>query len=183
VNARSNTIDEIAPPDAASAFDALFHAHHARITRVIARVIRDPGRAEEIAVDTFWKLWRNPKAQREQAGGWLYRAAVRLSLNELRRQLRSSRREELNVDLRKPPDPEQVRAATEEQEHVRTVLAALKQQQAELLLLRSSGLSYDELAAALELNPSSVGTLLSRAQQAFRKEYVQRYGEQSDAKR
>jgi len=87
------------------------------------------------------------------------------------------------VDLRKPPDPEQVRAAAEEQEHVRTVLAALKEQQAEILLLRSSGLSYDELAAALELNPSSVGTLLSRAQQAFRKEYVQRYGEQSDAKR
>jgi RNA polymerase sigma-70 factor, ECF subfamily len=33
------------------------------------------------------------------------------------------------------------------------------------------------LAAALKLNPASVGTLLSRAQQAFRKEYIQRYGE------
>jgi RNA polymerase sigma-70 factor (ECF subfamily) len=35
-----------------------------------------------------------------------------------------------------------------------------------------------ELAAALELNPASVGTLISRAQQAFRKEFIQRYGEQ-----
>jgi RNA polymerase sigma-70 factor (ECF subfamily) len=183
VNARSNTIDEIAPHDTASGFDALFHAHHARITRVIARVIRDPGRAEEIAVEVFWKLWRKPKAQNDQAGGWLYRTAVRMSLNELRRQLRSTRREEFTADHRKPPDPEQVRASIEEQEHVRSVLAELKQQQAEILLLRSSGLSYDELAAALELNASSIGTLLSRAQQAFRKEYVQRYGEQSDAKR
>ena len=47
-----------------------------------------------------------------------------------------------------------------------------------LLLLRADGLSYDETAAALNLNPSSVGTLLARARQAFRKEYVKRYGEQ-----
>jgi RNA polymerase sigma-70 factor (ECF subfamily) len=46
------------------------------------------------------------------------------------------------------------------------------------LLLRSNGLSYEEVANALELNPASVGTLLSRAQQAFRKEYIKRYGEQ-----
>lgn len=76
------------------------------------------------------------------------------------------------------PDPEQVRAAAEEQEHVRTVLAALNPRQAELLLLRGSGLSYAEVAASLELNPASVGTLISRAQQAFRKEFIQRYGEQ-----
>ena len=36
---------------------------------------------------------------------------------------------------------------------------------------------YDELASTLDLNPSSVGTLLARAQQAFRKEYIKRYGE------
>ena len=39
--------------------------------------------------------------------------------------------------------------------------AALDSRQAELLLLRGSGLSYAEVAAALELNPSSVGTLLT----------------------
>ena len=48
--------------------------------------------------------------------------------------------------------------------------------QAELLLLRSDGLSYEEVASALELNPGSVGTLLGRAQRAFRKEYLKRYG-------
>jgi len=47
-----------------------------------------------------------------------------------------------------------------------------------LLLLYSHGLSYDELASALNLNPVSIGTLLSRAQQTFRKEYTKRYGQQ-----
>ena len=60
---------------------------------------------------------------------------------------------------------------------MRQVLATLDPRQAGLLLLRSSGLSYGELADALEINPASVGTLLSRAQQAFRKEYIKRYGE------
>ena len=57
-----------------------------------------------------------------------------------------------------------------------TMLGSLKPDQIALILLRADGLSYAELAAALHLNPGSVGTLLSRADQAFRKEYVHRYG-------
>ena len=53
----------------------------------------------------------------------------------------------------------------------------MRRTQAELLILRSDGVLYDELAAVLSLNPASVGTLLSRARAAFRKEYVRRYGE------
>jgi RNA polymerase sigma-70 factor (ECF subfamily) len=68
-------------------------------------------------------------------------------------------------------------AASQAQEQVRIVLAKIRPRDAELLLLRSSGLSYEELAAALALKPVSVGTLLTRAQQAFRKEYVKRFGD------
>lgn len=168
--------------DARSEFEAIFHAHHDRIARVIARVIRDPGRAEELAVEVFWKFWRTPKAHGPKAGGWLSRAAVRLSLNELRRQGRSARREAISGPPVQTPDPEQVHAAKQEKEHVRAVLAALHPRQSELLLLRSMGLRYEEVAAALELNPASIGTLISRAQQAFRKEYVKRYGEQSNGR-
>jgi RNA polymerase sigma-70 factor (ECF subfamily) len=159
-------------------FESVFRAHYGRIARVIARVIRDPARAEELAVEVLWKFWRTPGAHGEQAGGWLYRTAVRTGLNELRSRLRSNRHERLSDATPGAPDPEQVRAAAEEQEHVRHVLGALDPRQAELLLLRGSGLSYAELAATLELNPASVGTLISRAQQAFRKEFIQRYGEQ-----
>lgn len=171
-----------AASDATSEFEATFHAHHDRIARVIGRVIRDPGRAEEIAVEVFWKFWRTPKAHGPKAGGWLSRTAVRLSLNELRRQSRSARRE-ATAGLPMPmPDPEQVHAAKQEKEHVQAVLAALHPRESELLLLRSMGLRYEEVAAALELNPASIGTLISRAQQAFRKEYVKRYGEQSNGR-
>jgi RNA polymerase sigma-70 factor (ECF subfamily) len=58
------------------------------------------------------------------------------------------------------------------------VLAALPKRDAELLLLRGDDVSYEELAATLSLSPASVGTLLSRARLAFRREYVRRYGEQ-----
>lgn len=180
VTGRSEVVFEAATEDAQSAFEALFHAHHGRVIRVIARVIRDPGRAEEIAVEVFWKFWRTPKAQGPLAAGWLHRTAVRMSLNELRRQLRSTRNESEAAARREAPcNPEATAAATQEQERVRQVLAALKERDAELLLLRSSGLSYDEVASALELNPASVGTIGSRAQKAFRKEWVRRYGEQA----
>ena len=159
-------------------FDAIFLAYYPRLARIVARVTGDPARAEELAVEALWKLWRSPAAHGEGAGAWLHRTAVRLGLNELRGSSRRARHES-QADLSSVfPDPEQARAAAEQQKQVRTVLAALDARQASLLVLRTSGLSYEELAAALELNPASVGTFLSRAQQAFRKEYVKRYGPQ-----
>ena len=44
-------------------------------------------------------------------------------------------------------------------------------------MLRSEGLSYEETAEILGLSETSIGTLLRRAQDAFRKEYVKRYGQ------
>ena len=103
---------------------------------------------------------------------------MRVSLDELRRENRRGRFEPLLAVLRATPTPEEIRSSQEERERVRLVLAALPPRQAEMLLLRFDDLSYEELAAALDLNPASVGTLLTRAQQTFRKEYVKRYGQQ-----
>jgi RNA polymerase sigma factor (sigma-70 family) len=158
--------------------ESLFRARFDRIARVIARVVRDPARAEELAVEAFVRLWRTPKAHTPQAEAWLYRTAVRLGLDELRRQTRRARYENLLAVIRCIPTPEQLHAAAEEQDRVRTVLASLPARQAELLLLRSHELSYAELAAALDIHPASLGTLLARAQKSFRKEYVRRYGPQ-----
>ena len=162
--------------DQAFDFEATFRAQYEHIARVIASVVKDRARAEELAVEVFLKLWRSPSAQGEKAEGWLYRTAVRRGLDELRQRTRRSRYESLLRVGQKVPTPEDVRNAAEEQEKVRLVLAVLASRQAELLILRSQGLSYEELAMALELNPASIGTLLSRAQDAFRKEYLKRYG-------
>jgi RNA polymerase sigma-70 factor, ECF subfamily len=162
-----------------TAFDleAIFRAQDERVARVIARVVRDPARAEELAVDVFLKLGRNPRAQGQNVEGWLYRVAVRMGLDELRRQTRRARYESFIGYIRASPTPEEIHASSEEQERVRLVLGAMEPRRAELLVLRSHGLSYAEVASVLDMNPASVGTLLIRAQQAFRKEYIKRYGE------
>jgi DNA-directed RNA polymerase specialized sigma24 family protein len=52
------------------------------------------------------------------------------------------------------------------------VLSLLKPAQAQLLILRSAGLSYKELADALEVKATSVGTMLNRAEEEFRDRYI-----------
>ena len=176
MDALSEAIVRTEPNDAWPDVERIFRAHYARLARVIARVIRDPARAEELAVEVCLKWSVSRKADGENADRWLYRAAVRTSLNELRHKMRRSRYERLVSFVRRSPTPEQLLEARQEQERIRHLFAVIEPRQAELLVLRSQGFSYDELAATLNLNPASVGTLLSRAQQAFRKEYTRRYG-------
>ncbi|MGA7622714.1 MAG: sigma-70 family RNA polymerase sigma factor [Candidatus Acidiferrales bacterium] len=158
--------------------EVIFRAQYPRIARVIARVISDPARAEELAVEVFLKLWRSPEVQNQKPEAWLYRVAVRSGIDELRRQARRTRYESFLKLIPAAPTPEEIHSTNEEQQRVRTVLATIDVRQAELLMLRSHGLSYEELAAALEIKLSSVGTLLSRAQQAFRKNFVRRFGDE-----
>ena len=60
----------------------------------------------------------------------------------------------------------------EERSRVRSALVRLPRTQAVALVLRHSGLSYAEVAAALDLSPSSVGTTVRRAESALRKELI-----------
>jgi RNA polymerase sigma-70 factor (ECF subfamily) len=53
----------------------------------------------------------------------------------------------------------------------------LKPRDAQLLLLRSSGLAYRELAETVGVNPNSVGTLLARAEAEFERHFRARYGD------
>ena len=167
--------------EAETDLETIFCAEYKRIARVIARVTRDPARAEELAVEVFLTWARTSKAHGEHAGGWLYRTAVRVGLKELRSETRRAWYERLFALVPSGRSncvrtPEDVHTALEEQRQVRTVLGVLPWRQAGLLLLRSEGFSYAEVAAAVRVNPASVGTLLARAQQAFRKEFVKRYG-------
>ena len=177
MNAPGEALAGLSAGEAPVEIEAIFSAQYERIARVVARVIRDHGRAEELAVEVFLKLLRHRRVQGAKVEAWLFRVAVRAASNELRAQNRRARYERLLGFAREMPTPEDIRAATEAQERVRLVLGVIERRQAELLLLRSHGLSYEELASALEINPASIGTLLSRAQQTFRKEYIRRYGE------
>jgi RNA polymerase sigma-70 factor (ECF subfamily) len=181
VEAASESVVGMSLNDARLDLETVFQAQYERIARVIAGVIKDPARSEELAVEVFLKWERTPKAQGQGTEGWLYRAAVRVALNELRRKTLRDRYEHLLGFVTRDAggsSPHEIYAAQEEQQRVRLVLSVIDPRQAELLLLRSNDFSYQELASILNLNPSSVGTLLSRALEAFRKEFVQRYGKE-----
>jgi RNA polymerase sigma-70 factor (ECF subfamily) len=178
VNAESEPITDAGTKAGPVDFEAIFHAQYFHIAKVIGRIVNDPDRAEELAIEVFWKFWRHPGVQESNLSGWLYRTAVRIGLDELRRTLRREKYEGMFELFRTNPTPEQIHKQNEEQQRVQTILAKLKTRDAELLLLRSDGTAYAEIAKALDLNASSIGTLLIRAQQAFRKEYVKRYGPQ-----
>jgi RNA polymerase sigma-70 factor (ECF subfamily) len=53
----------------------------------------------------------------------------------------------------------------------------MKPREAQLLLLRSSGLAYREVAQTLGIQPGSVGTLLARAEAEFERRFRTRYGD------
>ncbi len=156
--------------------DSVFRAQYPRVARVIARVVKDEARAEELSVEVFLKLSRTRRAQAANVNGWLYRTAVRMALDELRKQYRRQKYERL-FSLSRPTTIEHSEAVGERQYQVRSVLAGIDKRSAEILILQSEGFSYDEIAVALGIKPVSVGKLISRAQQLFRKEYVKRHGQ------
>ena len=175
----SDAAEAVASAPGTFDFEDAFRSNYERIARVIGRVLGDHAKAEDLAIEAFWRLWRSPNAHGDAHAGWVYRTAVRLALDELRRRARRERYERVLTLFRRSRSPDELYAATEAQRRVRRVLAAISRQQATMLLLHSDGASYEEIAAATSVNPSSVGTLLARARLAFRKEYVKRHGERS----
>jgi len=164
------------PEQASRDFDALFDTGYRRLARLLYRITGDTGRAEEAASEAFWRLHRKPPPQNTNIKGWLYRTGIRLALDQAKKDRRRARYEALGSFLRQGASPEQALAQEEERTRVRLALCKLKSDQVALILARAEGLSYSELAVQLRINPASVGTMLARAQEAFRKEYVNRYG-------
>ncbi|HLJ46657.1 MAG TPA: sigma-70 family RNA polymerase sigma factor [Bryobacteraceae bacterium] len=165
------------PLPVADDFDGLFTSNYAALARLIYRVVGDFGWAEELAAEAFWKLHRNPPPSDQNLAGWLYRTGLRLALDNLKKRKRRAHYEAQAPSLDSVHDPHEVLERVERRTRVRDVLAALKTEQSALLILRSEGYTLGEIASILSLHHGSVGTLLARADQSFRKEYVKRYGE------
>lgn len=179
-----NALDTTGLSDAAALpgdrLDGLFRAHYGRLARVVGRIVHDQAQAEEIAVDVFLTWQRHPAAHGDGAEGWLYRTAVRQALDTWRRGQRWARVESVLAHLGvSPRTPEDLHAGAAERRQVRTVLASLRRRDATLLLLWAEDVSYADLASAVGVQASSVGSLLRRAQDAFRKDYETRYGQPS----
>ena len=153
-------------------FERLFQEHWGRVYGMLFRLVGDPDEAEDLALETFWRLHRRPPADDEalNLSGWLYRVATRLGYNALRASGRRQRYEQEAGRLALQdglPAPDQEVELAEQRRRVRRILAAMPPRQAQVLVLRHSGLSYSEIAAALGVAAGSVGTLLARSERAF----------------
>ena len=167
----------------AAAVEALFREHYGRIAGMLTRLTGDRAHSEEIAADVFQKLSRRPVLldSREDLTAWIYRVATNAGLDALRTNARRRRREAAagweGIHAAAAPSALDGMLAEERRQRVRAVLGALKPREAQLLLLRSSGLAYRELAGALGIEPASVGTMLARAEAEFERRFRARYGE------
>ena len=170
-------------PVLSSAFEEIFAQHWSPICAHCFRFVGDRDEAEDIALETFWKLYQDGIWQREnerKVRSWLYRVATNDSLNAIRGRKRRHQYElEAGIDhldSSRSIDP----AADAEQQEVaamiRLVLSRMKKKHARVLSLRHAGLSYREVADVMQISPNSIGTLLARAENEFMQHYSKMEG-------
>ena len=166
-------------------FQELFLEQWSGIYNLLVRMIGDPAEAEDLALETFYRFYKNPPRNEEGSNlrGWLFRVATNLGLHSIRNE---SRRQQYELEAGKyameasaPERPEEVLENKEANHLVRLVLSRMKPRQAELLILRYSGMEYKEIAQALGLAPTSIGPLLLRAEREFAKIYRSHSREES----
>ncbi len=165
----------------ARGFENLFVEHYPRLVKTLQRLLGDPGQSEELAAETFCRLYKRwPVEEGENPAGWLYKTALNLGLDTLRANTRRSRREERvgkealrNQQLR---GPRQDLLAEEQRQRVRNVIARLRPIQGQVLLMSGGGFSGKEIAGLLGMTPDALYMLLARAKAQFEKKYIELYG-------
>lgn len=134
--------------------------------------------AEEIAQETFIKLYTSPPVTQENLAAWLLKVATNLVYNYLKSDKQRTAREnkvnftgmaEQNFGL-----PEETCIRNQQIIAVREVLETLPDRDRMCLLLKFSGFSYSEIAETIGVQKTSVGTILARARAKFKKEFLLR---------
>jgi RNA polymerase sigma-70 factor (ECF subfamily) len=159
-------------------FEALFRAQYATVVGIAQRVLADAHEAEDVAQEVFASYYRKHDPCAPYAAAWLHAAAVHTALNAVRGRRRRALREaeqgivharwQASAELAQ--DPQRAAEQEEQRREVRTALNRLPARSAAILVLRHSGLSYAEVAAAMGTSVGQVGTLLRRAEAALARE-------------
>jgi len=164
------------------AFHTLFAERSASLYRYVNRVSGDPALSEDIVQECFVKLHRRG-AMPDDPPAWLMTVANNLLRDAHRRVARRRRLSQAwSTDLPlgggggDAPRADEPTLANEQVERVRQALDRLPLRDRQLLLMRHDGYRYREIADALGLTPTSVGTMLVRAGEAFRKAYHGLFG-------
>jgi RNA polymerase sigma-70 factor (ECF subfamily) len=159
-------------------FDEVFTLHHRTVFRVARGVVSDAALAEDVTQEVFLRLYKHLDSvpSDDLLKAWLIRVTINVARNALRGNSRTTAREDAffkegeNAFYAAEPELDYERKA--QVEEVRRALAKVKEPMRSCLMLKQQGLSYKEIACALSLNETSIGTFVARA----RKEFLRFYG-------
>ena len=161
------------------AFRVLVERYQKLVYTLALRMLNVPADAEDAAQEAFLSAWKALPRFRMDAkfSTWLYRLTVNAATDVLRRR----RKEPDSLDDAERPvqaadstdTPEEAAQRAERRAMVRRAIGALSENHRQILLLREvTGLSYEEIGAALELSPGTVRSRLARARKELREELL-----------
>lgn len=151
------------------AFESLFRQHQRNVYAWIVRIVRDTGIAEDLTVETFWRIYRS-RANFRPSGNfsaWARRIATNAALDQLRR---NSRETELPENIPAAPCPD----SAVQDESRRKIYEAFRQLPAKYRLVATLALIEDEpynrIAEAAGISAALVKMRVFRAVRMLRKE-------------
>jgi RNA polymerase sigma-70 factor (ECF subfamily) len=150
---------------------AAIEQHAAVVYRLAVSIVRDPALADDVVQETMIKAWRHAPQQADGTvpRAWMLRVARNAAISLLR-----TRRENLYGD----DTPEQISGITVARAvEGRAALGELSRaldrlepdERAVVVLREIDGLSYDDIAAAMDLPLPTVKTRLFRARQQLKR--------------
>ena len=160
------------------AFAQLVRAYENKVYHLALRMCSNREDAMEIAQEAFLSAWRGLPFFREESSfaTWLYRLTSNAAIDFLRRDKRSVTGPSLDDDesFTQAPDPAPSPHRRAEQQELREALsqglATLTPEHRQVLLLRElQGMSYEEIAQALDLDLGTVKSRIARAREKLRK--------------
>ena len=165
-----------------SAFDVLVLRYQHKVLKLVMRYIRDTMEAEDVAQEAFIKAYRALPGFRGDSAfyTWLYRIAINTAKNALvsmkRRpidyslDLQDPDQFELQARLKDGETPEHLVLTEEIRETVNGAMAELPEDLKTAIVLREiDGLSYEEIAAAMDCPVGTVRSRIFRAREAIDK--------------
>jgi RNA polymerase sigma-70 factor (ECF subfamily) len=163
-----------------SAYDLLVIKYQHRIIQLVNRYIKDSSDAQDVAQEAFIKAYRALGNFRGESAfyTWLYRIAINTAKNYL--MSRSRRSADAQVDVQ---DAEQIEKAPQLQgmetperqllneeivETIKTAIAKLPEEMRIAIMLREfEGMSYEEIAQAMDCPVGTVRSRIFRAREAI----------------
>jgi RNA polymerase sigma-70 factor (ECF subfamily) len=163
------------------AFDLLVRKYQHKVVKLVMRYMRDPADAEDVAQEAFIKAYRAlPQFRGDSAFyTWLYRIAINTAKNAIVSRDRSP--VEYDLDLQNPEEsydkharladaetPEGLLLTEEIRTIVNSAIEALPEDLRTAIVLRElEGLSYEEIASAMECPVGTVRSRIFRAREAI----------------